>query len=38
MVHNAMGDDDNDMRNKNNKNIKQEIGNTIEIQKQLTND
>lgn len=38
MVHNAMGDDDNDMCNKNNKNIKQEIGNTIEIQKQLTND
>ena len=38
MVHNAMGDDDNDVRNRNNKNIKQEIGNTIEIQKQLTND
>tara|TARA_X000000950_G_scaffold42032_2_gene46401 strand:+ start:25960 stop:26892 length:933 start_codon:yes stop_codon:yes gene_type:complete len=38
MVHNAMGDDDDDTRNKNKKFIKQEIGNTIEIQKQLTND
>ena len=38
MVHNAMGDDDDDTRNKNKKIIKQEIGNTIEIQKQLTND
>jgi len=38
MVHNAMGDDDDETRNKNKKFIKQEIGNTIEIQKQLTND
>ena len=38
MVHNAMGDDDDDTRNKNKKIIKQEIGNNIEIQKQLTND
>jgi hypothetical protein len=38
MVHNAMGDDDDDTRNKNQKTIKQEIGNNIEIQKQLKND
>ena len=38
MVHNAMGDDDDDTRNKNKIIIKQEIGNNIEIQKQLTND
>lgn len=38
MVHNAMGDDDDETRNKNKKIIKQDIGNIIEIQKQLTND